>query len=494
MRIEINLENRGNILNTPWNFGISSCHAVLWKRDDLIKHAKLISDKCGFRYVRFHNTISRQMNIYNEDEKGNPIFDFSNFDIVFDNLIESGYIPFFEISFCPDALSDEIHELCYYKANTSLPNSFEKWSYLITEIVKHIIERYGLDLAKKMYFEVWNEPDLPFLDGTMDDYFELYDYTATAIKKVNSDLRVGGPATSKCAWISEFVQHIENGSHITDGAPVPCDFISTHAYPSDLPFLNSADGDVVLQESDVLYDLFSRSKEIIDNSSLKGIPLIIGEWNSSAGPYAYNHDEKNNGAFIIKTCHDLKDIVNGSMYWNMTDIYEESGFHYTPFHGGYGIINVNGVPKSSFHAFSMLNKLKGNEIIPVYYDKEEGIAAISAYDEVEKSLRVLVFYYQEPTKEVAPEKDIDITFMGINQGCVSLDKVMVCNERGSAYEWWRNINSPDYLNLESLWFLNEKSQPKNEKDILRKNKENDSYNLTLSLEAGDFALLTIKNI
>jgi len=182
------------------------------------------------------------------------------------------------------------------------------------------------------------------------------------------------------------------------------------------------------------------------------------------------------------------------MYWNMTDIYEESGFHYTPFHGGYGIINVNGVPKSSFHAFSMLNKLKGNEIIPVYYDKEEGIAAISAYDEVEKSLRVLVFYYQEPTKEVAPEKDIDITFMGINQGCVSLDKVMVCNERGSAYEWWRNINSPDYLNLESLWFLNEKSQPKNEKDILRKNKENDSYNLTLSLEAGDFALLTIKNI
>ena len=493
MNIKFDLTKTAKKLRTPWNFGVNSCHAVLWKRQDLIHHAEITAKKCGFRYIRFHNTLSRQMNIYSEDENGNPQLNFKNFDIVFDNVIASGYIPFFEISFCPDALSDEIKELCFYKANTSLPNSLKKWKFLITNIIEHLIDRYGLEFVKKMYFEVWNEPDLIFLDGTMEDYFELYDHTVTAIKAVNADLRVGGPATSKCAWIGEFVKHIEGGLEITGGKPVPCDFISTHAYPSDLPFLNSDRGNVELQESEVMHRLFSEVKSIVESSSLKGLPIIMGEWNSSAGPFAYNHDEKNNGAFIIKTCIDLKDIIDGSMYWNLTDIYEESGFHYVPFHGGYGLTNINDIPKSSFHAFSMLNELKGIEI-PASYGEEDVVRAIAAYDEDNDAFKILLYYYCEPSNESKDVKDVSVSVFGIACESVSAEITSVSSESGSAYEWWQKLDCPQFLNKDKLDFLLQKSQPITENKNLFKNKINGEYTLNFVLEAGDFALITFKNV
>jgi xylan 1,4-beta-xylosidase len=45
-----------------------------------------------------------------------------------------------------------------------------------------------------------------------------------AIKAVDAQLRVGGPATSKSAWVEEFLDFCEKKS-------VPADFVSTHHYP-----------------------------------------------------------------------------------------------------------------------------------------------------------------------------------------------------------------------------------------------------------------------
>jgi xylan 1,4-beta-xylosidase len=59
--------------------------------------------------------------------------------------------------------------------------------------------------VKTWYFEVWNEPNLSpgFWSGTKDDYFKLYKHSVTAVKKINKDYRVGGPATAGAAWEPE---------------------------------------------------------------------------------------------------------------------------------------------------------------------------------------------------------------------------------------------------------------------------------------------------
>ena len=57
-------------------------------------------------------------------------------------------------------------------------------------------------------FEIWNEANLEvFLSGTRDEYLRLYDLGAGAVKAVDADLPVGGPASAAAAWIDELLAH-----------------------------------------------------------------------------------------------------------------------------------------------------------------------------------------------------------------------------------------------------------------------------------------------
>ena len=65
--------------------------------------------------------------------------------------------------------------------------------------------RYGAAEVRSWYFEIWNEPNCGFLNSTMDGYYGLYQHTVSAIKSVDSNLRVGGPATCQTGYIAEFL-------------------------------------------------------------------------------------------------------------------------------------------------------------------------------------------------------------------------------------------------------------------------------------------------
>ena len=73
--------------------------------------------------------------------------------------------------------------------NVSPPKDYAKWDEMITQFVKHLIDRYGIDEVSQWYFEVWNEPNIDFWTGDPKQatYFELYDHTARAIKSVNEN-------------------------------------------------------------------------------------------------------------------------------------------------------------------------------------------------------------------------------------------------------------------------------------------------------------------
>ncbi len=144
MKISINTEKRKTKWEKTWNFGFNTCHAALWLREDMPSHALRAQKEAGFKYVRFHNTISKHIGVYDEDKNGQPLLNFDKFDTVFDKVIGMGYIPFFEIGFCPPLLSQHTRELCYYEADPSIPKSYEKWNVLIRGIIKHIIDRYGI--------------------------------------------------------------------------------------------------------------------------------------------------------------------------------------------------------------------------------------------------------------------------------------------------------------------------------------------------------------
>ena len=428
-------------LNNIWNFGVNTCHAPLWLRSDLRSHLKCLKENCGFKYVRFHSVLNDDMDTVMPDGS----FNFDKAIAVYRNILDLGMTPFIEVSSMPSALASNDEYVCEYKFRSAPPADWNRWKELMLSFVNALTAEFGKEEVKKWYFEVWNEPDIPFWSGSKEDYFKLYDITRNAVKSVCRDYRVGGPATSKTAWIDDFCTHVSKPTEFDNEDGIRCDFVSSHAYPSDLAFLDGADGDVVLLEADLLLDLCTKARNTIDSKLGKDVPFIFGEWNSSAGPYAFNHDDCNNAPFICKTMAELSSVAQASMYWNATDIYEESKFHYTPFHGGYGLLNVNDIPKASYHAFRLLNQLSGERVACAFdADKCSGHGAISAIEG--DILRMLVWNYRQPESD---GKVLTFKFNGIAQNTV-IKGEFIQPHNGSAYETWRQLDSPDYLNRKSF--------------------------------------------
>ena len=94
----------------------------------------------------------------------------------------------------------------WYKPNVAPPKDWNKWDQLIEAFARHLVERYGEDEVANWYFEVWNEPNIDFWAGAPKEatYYDLYDHTARAIKRVSARLRLGGPATAQAAWPTVF--------------------------------------------------------------------------------------------------------------------------------------------------------------------------------------------------------------------------------------------------------------------------------------------------
>ena len=263
-----------------WEQMFGSGHAVLGLRYNYRKDLKEVHDQIGARYVRAHGIFDDEVGVYDEDEKGNPVFNFSYVDEIYDGLLADGVRPYVEIGFMPYKLAArQSIQGFWYKPNVAPPKDYAKWDLLVREFARHLVDRYGMDEVAQWYFEVWNEPNIDFWAGDPKQatYFELYDHTARALKQVSPRLRVGGPSTSAAHWIPEFLDHV-------DKEHVPVDFVSTHGYGDDTV------EDLFGTHEDIpMHDRVCSAVKMVHGqiaaSALPRLPLMWSEWNvPSYGP------------------------------------------------------------------------------------------------------------------------------------------------------------------------------------------------------------------
>src|SRR6202040_2900705 len=205
-----------------WEKMFGSGRAVLSLRDGYRHDLREVKQITDFEYVRFHAILHDEVGVYDEDSQGHPIYNFSYVDQIYDGLLANGVKPFVELSFMPQKLAaHNILHVFWYKPNISPPKDWGRWQDLIAAFTKHLVDRYGIDEVATWYFEVWNEPNLDFWAGDPKQatYFDLYDHSATNIKRVSPRLRVGGPATAQAAWADAFIKHCADNH-------VPVDFVS----------------------------------------------------------------------------------------------------------------------------------------------------------------------------------------------------------------------------------------------------------------------------
>ena len=339
-----------------WEQIFGSGRAILSLRQSYRDDIHSVKKVADFRYVRFHAILHDEVGVYTEDEHGNPVYNFSYVDQIYDGLLANGVRPVVEISFMPKKLAfnpDALHPF-WYKQNVSPPKSLARWDGLMTAFAQHLVDRYGIDEVATWYFEVWNEPNIDFWGGIPRDksYYELYDHTALDLKKVNQRLRVGGPATAAAAWIPEFLAH-------TSANHIPVDFVSSHGYADDTVEDLFGTNENIPQDDRVCRAI-GKVRGQIDASPTPHLPLLWTEWNVIGQDNA--RDTTYVGPALADTIRECDGNVTEMSFWTFDDVFEEGGPIDKPFTGQFGLVAKGGIYKPSYYAYGLLHQLGDQRI------------------------------------------------------------------------------------------------------------------------------------
>ncbi len=410
-----------------------------------------VQREIGFEYIRFHGIFHDDMMIYRE-VSGEPVFNFHYLDSLIDFLLSIELRPFLELGFMPFDLRSGEETCFWWKGGITPPKSLEKWALLVEETVNHCILRYGLEEVRKWYFEVWNEPNLReyFWAGDMQDYFELYRTTAKVLKKIDPELRVGGPATSnfthgKAPWVEEFL-------YFCSSEGLPMDFISSHPYPNAWPIGDDGNRVLVYRDKWSTADDLKWLKAASERYGFGDAEIHATEWNSSFLPWDLVHDTQFMATFIVHNMIAAIGTANSLGFWTFTDIFEEVQIPGELFHGGFGLINQVGLKKPSYYAFLLLSRLgellvdrgedyivtKSGETVQVmlwnYCHYDEGFAN---GDRSKLSPTARYDIFQEKEREVEIEVELD-------SGSYRVIETYLTREN-SVFDLWLQRGQSDYL-------------------------------------------------
>jgi xylan 1,4-beta-xylosidase len=483
---------------------------------------RMVGKSDGFQYLRFHGIFQDDMFVYREDDHGNPIYNFQYVDDLYDRMLANGERPFVELGFSPAPLSPVHNTTFWWRADGSPPSDYKKWADLVRVFTQHCIDRYGADEVRQWYFEVWNKPNLYqsfFRGGSQEKYFELYKITAETIKQVDPHLRVGGPATSNFNMDNKAIEKakatgkpfdpltipwrpvwIEDFLRFCHGNQLPVDFVSTHPYPQDFAIDESGmpKGKGYRRSIDSTRDDLRTIRTIIDASPYPKAEIHLTEWNSSPSPVDHSHDSLAAATFIAKTNLESIGLVDSLSYWTFTDVFEENRNTDSIFHGGFGLINYQGIVKPGFHAYRFMNAV-GDELLTqtpggiVSRDHASGRIAAVFYNypaEIKVSL---------PVNKTLAEADKIDNSGGARELVFNLDHLTagasflietLDKEHGDAVPVWEAMGKPEPPNREQIDILR-KLAWNTEKHIVQ---VDDQGRLRLRLNMPAWSVVLVKQV
>jgi xylan 1,4-beta-xylosidase len=302
-----------------------------------------------------------------------------------------------------------------------------------------------------------------FWTGGKKGYYELYRTTVQAIKKIDPGLQVGGPASAQNAWIPEFLAHCEQHK-------LPVDFLTTHYYPTDA--FGKIDADTLTQLEHAPRAVMSqRAKEA--HSQARGLPLYYTEWNVSSNPRDPLHDQSFAAAYAADIALSVDPLVSGYSFWTFTDIFEETYFPSVPFHGGFGLLSLHGIPKPVYRAFELLHGL-GNCLYPVKGNHDTVSVRVSGGD---NGLMVFLTNYAMPRHKIASHS-VRVQLVGVSRP-VSAQLSRIDDDHANPRRAWQDMGEPDYPSARQVEALHAASALRPEPHPLRVSEGSLEFDLVM---------------
>jgi len=446
---------------------------------------KLLGEISGFStapaYIRAHNLFTSgngegslkwgSTNVYTEDAFGKPVYEWKIIDRIFDTYRDAGVKPLVEIGFMPEALSTHPEPYRHHFPNGSIftgwaypPKDYSRWAELVFQFTKHVRERYGDAEVKTWLWEVWNEPDIPYWQGTHEEFFKLYDYSADAVLRALPEAKIGGPDATgiserSAQFLIEFLQHCDTGRNYATGKQgAPLEFIAFH--PKGTP--KWQDDHVQMGISAQLNAVDRGFKIVAASPRWHNTPIILGEFDpDGCAACTPQKDPRFGYRNTVLYAAYTADAISHTLALAQREHVKLEGivtwafeFEDQPYFVGYRELSNNGLDKPILNLFRILGLL-GLEPIevnnPAWLDTDQvlqhgvrgnpDIRAIATRSD--HGLEVLVWNYHDDDVPAEPAF-IELTIDGLagqaQRGL--LQHFRVDATHSNAFAAWKAMGSP----------------------------------------------------
>lgn len=444
---------------------------------------KLLSELGALRpqqvYFRAHNLLCTgdgtpalkwgSTGIYRETPDGQPVYDFTVVDRIFDTYRARGVRPYAEIGFMPEALSTHPepyqHEWrpgANYAAIATgwsyPPNDYKKWAELVYQWTKHCVERYGREEVEHWYWEVWNEANIsPYWHGKPEDFYRLHDYAVDAVRRALPTARVGGPdcAGDGGKFMRDFLAHCVSGTNYATGQRgTPIDFLSFHAKGAP----GFVDGHVRLGISAQLKTIDAAFARFAAVPELKDKPIVIGESDPDGcaacqgAQLGYRNTTMYSSytAEVFARKQELAARHGVNLEGALTWAFE---FEDQPFFAGQRTLANNGIDLPVMNVFRMFSKMNGQRLesqssaeLPLETITRDGvrnapdIGALASLDT--NHLCVLLWHYHDDDLP-GPDANIELTLEHLPHSVAAkVTHYRIDENHSNAFTEWQHAGSP----------------------------------------------------
>lgn len=344
------------------------------------------------------------------------------------------------------------------------PNDYEKWRDLIHNTVKHCVERYGLEEVRTWYWEIWNEPDLSsyFLyapkwrgetsERWVGEFCKMYDYFVDAVKSVDPELKVGGPAIAgNTELLDAFLNHCVNGvNYVTGERGTEIDFISWHGYGTI---------ESMMEKNRLVKSIIAKYPELADcelHQNEWGLPLRSRTSNYLA---LSNYESAFLCKYIAGMLTDELASVDLFLRWGRPTFHER-GWRPLLYVSDYGYVEL-----ATFNTYRLLGMIQGR------YVKLEGVSfedpVFGFASKNGDSVYILLYHFEEDNlMSDGPPARVEVTVEGLDGWETAyLTRYMVGRYSCNPYESWRLMGQPKSLNASQISLLSEKSKFKPLQDM-----------------------------
>lgn len=454
--------------NEFFNNAVNVGEAYLLLQSEVQNQLREIRQETGMKYVRIWNVFSKE--ICGEGKQG---YNFRNLDRVLDFIVENRMKPYIELGTKPSIIMYTPERIVMQNLREPETYDFEKFSELIKAFCMHLVNRYGLDVIEDWIFEYWNDPKLHMTraDG---EYYPRFDVIYRTLKSISSDIKVGG-----AGFILGYETSVCNGIFkIWKKREIQPDFLSLCSYQyvalmehGERYGKKSTDGHYMKHQVELL-------REVMIQNDFQVPELHIDEWNFTVSNRNIINDSCGQGAYIMKNCIDMSEMVDFMAYWHGLDINFDYHDSNTILSGDSGMISRDGIRKPSFYAFKFLEKLqpyllmkddnciittnrKGRYTIACHNYKR--LASEYVFKEEDEIKIEELDFYMENTDPLKLKFMLD----NVKDGTYQIKVYYVNRENGNAQEIWRKMEYAKGLAKDEIEYIKKRSVPSMEMRTVR---------------------------